>query len=211
MPCDAAFALRMPVLVVENDVSFPDDLTWSMESLPTASDPVVRGPFTLDDTFFSSAYDDALLDVAWADDADNSSVSSASWSLDMHVGNASGFWNARMPDVVFRIKGAGNGTFVGLEIGMPVGLIETVGAGTGALVGLPGTTVGEGIGTAVGEGMGMAVFPHSSPFHLALSQASLPCGASWLSARMAAASFRMPSASASALSRRASTEPATST
>jgi hypothetical protein len=34
-------------------VSFPDDLTWQMETLTRVDSPVVRGPFTLDETFFT--------------------------------------------------------------------------------------------------------------------------------------------------------------
>jgi hypothetical protein len=125
--CDntgAALPLNMPVLIVENDVSFPDDLTWEMETLATVAVPVVRGPFTLDETFFSAAYMAALNNGTGIDGlVDNSTAAgsasgSASWSESwedneqLQAHNASGFWNADMPDVAFRIKGAGNGTFI---------------------------------------------------------------------------------------------------
>ena len=99
--CDstgAALPLMLPVLVLDNDVSFPDDLTWQMETLTRVDSPVVRGPFTLDETFFSSSYGAAL--------AASTGTSGALWS------NTSGFWNVDMPDAAFRVVGAANGSFV---------------------------------------------------------------------------------------------------
>ena len=106
--CDstsAALPLDLPVLVLENDVAFPDDLTWQMETLTRVADPVVRGPFTLDVSFFSSAYN-LVSDGASADGS-----GSGDWAADMES-SATGFWTAEMPDAAFRIVGAGNGSFV---------------------------------------------------------------------------------------------------
>eukprot|EP01043_Picozoa_sp_COSAG02_P101986 COSAG02_NODE_38008_length_434_cov_1.632836_1_plen_127_part_01 len=82
---------NMAVLVVDNDVSFADESVWQLETLATAATPVVRGPFRLDDSFFSSHYGSALLSSEFnsankvdpqAEDVDagSESWSSASWT-----------------------------------------------------------------------------------------------------------------------------------
>ena len=44
----------MPVLIVDNDFEFPDAVVWELDTLVAGStDELVRGPFTLDATFFS--------------------------------------------------------------------------------------------------------------------------------------------------------------
>eukprot|EP01043_Picozoa_sp_COSAG02_P059441 COSAG02_NODE_7579_length_2950_cov_19.547176_3_plen_637_part_01 len=107
--CDstgAAMPLTLPVLVLDNDVSFPDDLTWQMETLVRSDSPVVRGPYTLDSSFFSASYS-AALDEQLIDDS-----SSSGWAPDGVSSNVSGFWTTDMPDAAFRIVGAANGSFV---------------------------------------------------------------------------------------------------
>ena len=107
--CDstgAALPLSLPVLVLDNDMSFPDDLTWQMETLVRSDSPVVRGPFTLDSSFFSASYSAALSEQL----IDESS--SSDWALDDVSSNVSGFWTKDMPDAAFRIVGAANGSFV---------------------------------------------------------------------------------------------------
>ena len=129
MWCDStggALPLTLPVLVIENDVGFPDELEWTLETLVTLDGPVVRGPFTLDETFFSSAYGRALaqtfpLSTPEDDPAGSEAIGSgswsdglaeSSWSPEAWPSNASGFWNADMPDVAFRVVGGANGSFI---------------------------------------------------------------------------------------------------
>ena len=51
----AALPLDMPVLIVDNDFEFPDAVVWELDTLVVGStDEWVRGPFTLDATFFST-------------------------------------------------------------------------------------------------------------------------------------------------------------
>ena len=50
----AAVPLDMAVLIVDNDIEFPDAVVWELDTLVAGStDELERGPFTLDATFFS--------------------------------------------------------------------------------------------------------------------------------------------------------------
>jgi hypothetical protein len=48
--------MRIPMLIVENDVAVPDSLVWRMQTLLADTDDTwERGPFTLDASFFTEA------------------------------------------------------------------------------------------------------------------------------------------------------------
>jgi hypothetical protein len=65
----AAYPLSLPVLVVDNDVSSPDQLLWQLQTLVHGADDTwTRGPFTLDSTYFgttSGFWNDAMPDAAF--------------------------------------------------------------------------------------------------------------------------------------------------
>eukprot|EP01050_Picozoa_sp_SAG11_P008191 SAG11_NODE_709_length_7645_cov_51.686059_2_plen_1938_part_01 len=72
MWCEAsgqALPLHTPMLVVDNDVSAPDELVWQLQTLVQGSEDLwSRGPFTLDESFFSGEslfWNDDMPDAAF--------------------------------------------------------------------------------------------------------------------------------------------------